>query len=101
MPMVDNIAIAIDLKPAIILPIKDADGGYKDPGGLVDKFHRLPNVHLEWNHYKTSTVEDPPKNETIRSISETFEAADLFNIMGKKIHDQVHIGRLGSLGWDE
>ena len=40
------IAIAIDLKPAVILPIKDAGGGYKDPGGLVDKFHRLPNVHL-------------------------------------------------------
>ena len=48
MPMVDNIAIAIaiDLKPAVILPIKDAGGGYQDPGGLVDKFHRLPNFHL-------------------------------------------------------
>ena len=51
MPMVDNIAIAIaiaiDLKPAVILPIKDAGGGYQDPGGLVDKFHRFPNLHLK------------------------------------------------------
>ena len=45
--MVDNIAIAIDLKPAVILPIKDASGGDEDPSRFVNKFHRLPNLHLK------------------------------------------------------
>ena len=47
-------------------------------------------------------MEAPPKNKKIGSIfyPRHFRGADLINIMGKKIDDQVHHGKLGSrLRW--